>query len=617
MRAQKASTPVKLAALAAAAALVVLAVVVWLRLAGKRDIGPGAAKAVKPLPEDRVVDIKEQIRHQEFKEGKLVADTRSDSFHRGSDGLNHLKGAVEITNLGPGGEVLSRLTADEVAYDPAALLFSISGRVRVESGGVILEGGSFEYDKPKGLFGTKAGGDFSSKTMRGHAAEISYDESADEVRLGGGFRVEVATKGGTDRALAISGDSFVYERRDLRGRVEGRAALDGGEFRGTSAAASFVASQDELFLESAVFEGAAKAVLSGKGSSSEGIGEIRAGRMAVFFARDPSGFLIEASGGSSLSFRPAADIAETVLAPAALLSFSSDSGYFTWSASGGIRAEITNAGGLSRTLEGEEAIFDGARTLGVSGGSGRAAVADSAEARIEASKISVASDAEALLAEGGVVCVLKRGEGRRRVGFFSLEEEVAVSSARLEVRPGISSFFFTGNVLVSQGANTLRAHEVELSGDAGRMSGGGGVSIILTEASAGGGAGRRIELGGEEMGYRPVDRTLTLTGKSFVRMPEARLEAGTVLAVLGREGKGVESLSATRGVAVSKGSYVGRSEAAVYQAAIGRITLTGKPVLSDGKGGSVRGGKLTFDLGDDKILVENEGQGRSTTVIKS
>ena len=617
MRAQKASTPVKLAALAAGAVLVVLAVVVGGRLAGKRDEGPPATTLVKPPPEDRVVDVKEQVRHREFKEGKLVADIRGDTFFRGPDGRNHLKGAVEITNLGQGGEVLSKLTADEVVYDPATLLFNISGRVRVESGGVILEGGSFEYDKPNGLFGTKAGGGFSSKTMRGHSAGISYDERADEVRLGGGFRVEVATKGGTDRALAISGDSFVYEGRELRGRVQGRAALEGDEFRGAAAAASFVASQDELFLESAVFEGAAKVVLSGKGSSSKGIGEIRADRIAVSFARDPSGLSIETSGGSRLSFRPAADTAETVLAPAARLSFFSDIGYFTWSASGGIRAEITTAGGLSRTLEGEEAIFDGARTLEVSGGPGRAAVADSAEARIEASKILVAPDAESLLAAGGVVCVLKRGEGRRRVAFFSLEEDVAVSSERLEVRPEISSSFFTGNVLVSQGANTLRADEVEISGDAGSMRGKGGVLVTLTEAAAGATASRRIELGGEEMAYRPVDRTLTLTGKSFVRMPEARLEAGTVSAVPGREGEGVESLSAAMGVAVSKGSYVGRSEAAIYQAATERITLTGKPVLTDPEGGSIRGDRLTFDLADDKILVENEGQGRSTTVIKS
>ena len=87
--------------------------------------------------------------------------------------------------------------------------------------------------------------------------------------------------------------------------------------------------------------------------------------------------------------------------------------------------------------------------------------------------------------------------------------------------------------------------------------------------------------------------------------------------VIGREDKAVESLEAKTAVAVSKGHYEGRSEAASYQAAARRITLTGKPVLTDGKGGSARGAKLTFDLADDKILIENEGTGRATTVVRS
>lgn len=615
MSAQKASTPVKLAALASAAVVVVLTVVVGLRLAGRRDGGPAAA-AVEPPPGAEVVDIKERVRHEEYRDGKLRAAIRGDRFFLGPDGRNHLDGAVEVTDYGPAGEVVSWITADKIAYDKSAVLFVLSGRVRVEAGGVVLEGGSFEYDQDRGVFRTASGGVFASEDLAGNAPEISYSEGGDEVRLSGGFRVEFATKDGTDRALAISGDSFVYERRELRGRVEGRAAIEFAEFRGASAAASFVAYRDESSLESAVFEGAAKVLFGGKEPPGEESGEIRADRIAVAFSRDPSGLSIETSGRSSLSFRSAADRTETVLAPTALLSFDRVNGSWTWSASGGIRAEISEAGRLSRMLEGDAAVFDSAKVLGVYGRSGRPAVADSAEARIEAPEILVASASGEVLATGGVVCVLKRGEGRRAVGFFSPREDVTFSSERLELRPKISMSFLTGNVFVRQGTNTLRADEVELAGDAGRMSGGGAVAITLTEAAEGQVRARTIELGGQDMAYSPGPRTLTLTSKAYVRLPEAGLEAGRVSAVIGREGKGVESLSAAMGVAVSKGRYVGRSEAAIYQAATGRITLTGKPVLTDAEGGSTRGDKLTFDLGDDKILVENEGQGRSATVIK-
>jgi lipopolysaccharide export system protein LptA len=615
MSAQKASAPVRFARLAVAAILLVLAAAVIIHLL--RERGGPRPEAVKPLPEDRVVDLKEKVRHEEYTDGKLRTEVRGADFFLGPDGRNHLKGSVEITGYGPAGEVVSRITADEVVYDTAAVRFGITGRVRVEAGGVVLEGGSFDYEKDTGLFRTASGGAFSSKKMTGTAAEISYAESADEVHLAGGFRAELAAAGGDGEKFVLSGDSFTYLRRGRRGRVEGRAALECAEFRGASTAASFVASQDESSLGSAAFEGAAKLVLSGKVSSGEGSGEIRADRIAVAFSRDPSGLSIETSGSSSLLLRSAADRTETVLAPTALLSFDRVNGGWTWSASGGVRAEIAEAGGYRRTLEGDEAGFDGAKVLRLSGTSGRPAVADSAEARIQAPEISVASASGGVLATGGVVGVLKGGEGRRAVGFFSPLEDVTISSERLELGPRLSTSFLTGNVFVRQGNNTLRAGEVELAGDAGRMSGGGGVAVTLTEAAEGQARARTIELGGQDMVYSPGPRTLTLTSKAYVRLPEAGLEAESVSAVIGREGKGVESLSAAMGVTVSKGRYVGRSEAAIYQAANGRITLTGKPVLTDDEGGSTRGDKLTFDLADDKILVENEGQGRSTTVIKS
>lgn len=616
MSAQRASAPVRFARLAAATVLIILAAVVVVRLAGRRGVPPPAP--VKPPPEDRIVDLKERVRHQEYKEGRLVADIRGASFFRGPDGRNHLAGSVEIVNLGPTGESASRLSADEVVYDPDSLRFTVMGHVRVEAGGVILQGDSFDYDKTNGTFGTAGGGVFSSKKMTGRAAEILYAEGTDEVRLAGGARVELAAPGQANEVLDVSGESFSYARRERRGRVEGQAEIKSAKFQGTSETVSFVASEDAAGFESAVLEGGAKVAFGGKESPGGGSGEIRADRIAVYFARDPFGVgSIKTTGRSNLSFRSAADVTETVLAPTALLSYDDVNGLWTWSASGGIRAEVVAAGRPGRTLEGEEAVFDAARILHVSSRSGRPAVADSAEARIEAPSISVATDTGGILATGGVSGVLKRGEGRRAVGFFSPSDDVAFSSASVELRPEISTSFFTGNVLVRQGTDILRAREIELAGDMGRMSGGGGVAFTLTEAAEGQALARTIEIGGQDMVYRPDVRTLILSSKAYVRLPEAGLEAGRVSAVIGREGRNVESLSAATGVTVIKGRYQGRAESANYDAATRRMTLTGKPVLTDGKGGSARGDKLTFDLADDKILIENEGPGRATTIVRS
>jgi lipopolysaccharide export system protein LptA len=617
MSAQKASAPVRLVRLAAALLLVGLAVVVAARLAGRRG-GPAPAP-VAPPPEGRIVDLKERVHHQEYKDGRPVVDIRGASFFLGPDGRNHLTGSVEIVNLGPDGETVSRLSADEVVYDPGSLRFTVAGHVRVEASGILLEGDSFEYDKAEGLFGTTGGGRFSSKTISGRAPEIAYRQSADEVRLSGGCLVEFAAEGPRAGVLGLSGESFIFDRRGRRGRIEGNAELRGGGFRGQSSAVSFVAAADESVLESAVFEGAAKVGFGVDGAGGPKSGEIGADRIEAAFGREPFAVRSAVTAGRTiLSTRSSAGDRESVLAPAAALSFDRGGELLSWSASGGIRADLTDAGGLGRTLEGESAEFDAAiGSLRVRGGPGRAAVADSDEARVEAASIAVASGTGDLEASGGVHCLFKGGKGGRAVGFFSSADDVVVTGDKLVLKGVASTASFSGGVTARQGAETLRAGEIELSREKGEMRGNGGVAAVLTEAPAGGAAGRTIELGGRDMVYLAEGRTLTLKGQAYVRLPDAGLESGTVSAVLGRDGKTVESLSAATAVAVSRGRFVGRSESASYLAATRRITLTGRPVLTDDKGGSAKGAKLTFDLSDDKILIENEGQGRATTVVRS
>jgi len=618
MSAQKASAPVRLARLAAAAVIVSLAVLLVVRLAGRRE-APPAAPAVPP-PEGQVVDLKEKVRHQEYRDGQAVADIRGESFFHGPDGRNHLAGAVEVLSLGAAGETVSRLTADEVAYDPGSLRFTVSGHVRVEAGGVVLEGDAFDYDKSSGLFETKDGGRFSSKTMRGGAPGISFSESAETVRLGGGFLVEIVDARRTGKALSVSGDSLIYARRERRGRVDGQADLSGGGCRGTATAISFVATPDEDALESAVFEGAAKVVFGGKEPTGEASGEITADRIAVAFLREPFAInTLEAGGDVAISARAPDGRKTDVGAPAAALKLSPEGELSTWAASGGITASLDDETGRAGLhLEADTAAFDRADGIvRAQGRPGRPAGASSKEARIEADAISAGPGSRDLAASGRVECLLRSGEGKRAPGFFSPAEDIAVSCGSLVSREGAPSFAFSGKVLARQGADILRAGELELTLETGAMSGRGGVSAELSQAVAGNAEKRTIDMGGQDMVYRPDIKTLILSSKAYVRLPEARLEAGTVSAVLDGGAGDIESLEAKMAVAVSKGSYQGRSEAASYQAASRRITLTGKPVLTDGKGGSARGAKLTFDLADDKILIENEGKGRATTVVRS
>ncbi len=617
MSAQKASAPVRLVRLAVAAILIVLAAALVLHLL--RERGGPRPEAVKPLPEDRIVDLKEKVRHEEYSEGRLVAEIRGDTFFRGPDGRNHLQGSVYIKNLGPAGEIVSLLTADEVVYVPDSLRYAVSGRVRVDAGSVVLEGGSFDYDKSGGLFSTKSGGTFSARAISGEAKEITYAEDADEVRLGGGFKVGFFPPGQTGTINLLAGDSLVYRRRERRGHVDGWAEYRGGRFQGQSESLSFIATEDEDALALADFDGRTQIILLGDLGSGRESGDIHADRVEASFGRD-SGFIytVEAEGAVSLVLRRLTDPEILIRASAATIGFGPDGVPGDWSASGGFRAELDGTTNESRVLEGESIAFDAStRVLRASGLPGRPAVADSRRARVEAPSIAAGPAAGDLEASGGVKCLLKPGEEGRASGFFSATKPVFVSAASLVFRSAMQSFSFVGEAQAWQDKEFLLAGELDFFEATGEMKGRGGVAAGMGQAAAGKTAGRRIEVGGEEMVYSAAGRVLSFRKKSYLQMPGARLAAATIDAVLNREGSGIDGLTALTSVVVSKGRYEGRGGRAVYEAGTDRITLTGRPVLVDKEGGSSRGDKLTFDLSDGKIRIENEGQGRSTTVIKS
>lgn len=617
MSAQRASGPARLAAFAAAAVLLVLAALLAVRLAGRREPARPPENAVSP-PEGRAVDMKERVRHEEYESGRLVAEVRGDKFFLGPDGLNRLQGSVEVTTFGPAGETVSRLAADEVVYGPGSSRFHFTGQVRVEAGGVVLEGGRFDYDKTAATFGTDEEGRFASKTMTGRAKRVLYSEGDGEIRLGGGFEAVLAAPGEAGEPIVLSGESLAYRRADRRGRIEGRATFSDGRLRGSSSCLSFTAAGDESALESALFEGQARVDLPGPDRDVREGGAVAAGRIEVSFRR---GHVASADAEGSVAFSSLSPAGPSIIVRAGRAQFSAGpkGAAGDWAASGGVTAEIGPSGDAGRTaVTSDTAAFAAAAgILRAAGQAGRPAVADSAGMRIEAPLLAAGPGAGDLAASEGVRCVYKPGAGDRTAGFFSAAEEAFVTADRLVRKDGTGVVAFAGTVRAWQGEGSVRAAALELSGGGEGMRAGGGVVVALVLPAEAAGPERQVEVGGGTMAFSAAGRALSFEGRSYVRLPGARLEARSVSAVLAPGSRAVASLSARTDVVLSKGRYEGRGAAAAYEAASDRLVLTGKPVLTDGKGAAARGDKLTFDLADDKILLENEGQGRTTTVVKS
>lgn len=620
MSAQKASPAVRVARWSAALILVILLAAVAFHLTvQKSERDPGDPVPEQAVLEEGLVDRKEKVRHTEYLEGKPAADIQAERAFKGPDGRGHLEGGVEVLDYGPDGRVLSRMSADRIVYEESLTRFEISGRVRVALEDVVLEGEHFDYDRDGGVFRTRRGGVFTSAGMEGSAVAISHDRARDETVLEGGFRIEVdPEEQGGERAV-LTGDALRFLRRAGRGDVSGGARFAHGPIQGTAESLSFVLKTDARFFDSMTFTGAVRIVLGAPAENAFERRVIEADMVAVsFFPFGGRVETLEANGGVRVSFVSQHGQEARLSAARARLKLSGQREFLSWAAADGFRLESAGENGDAWTVEGGKASGDGdIRAFRAEGRPGRDAVLDSQRFRIAAASLELTNGGRDIDATGGVTGLLKPRADGPASGLFSGDAPVFISARRMTHSGEKGHTHFEGMVRVWQDDRRLAAGELDMDEAPDGLRGRGGVEAAFPRSPEKGAEDGTIEAGGKEMTYSPADRALFFRGQASVRIPGARLAAEEVVAVVRSEGYGLETMTARTGVVVHHGRAKGQGREARYDPEAERLVLLGRPVLVDGEGRSTRGDKLTFDLADDRIRLENEGRGRSITVAKS
>jgi lipopolysaccharide export system protein LptA len=614
MAARDASAPVRFARRGTAAALVVLvAVVAWFLIVRRPRPAPETSDTVAPAGQR--IDRKEGVQHLEYKDGKIWADVRADRFFLGDDGMNHLEGAVEILDdEGVEGRRIT-ISADTVVYDPAMVHFTISGHVRIVSGDLRFESDSFEYDKSLKLFRTDRDGVLASDRLSGSGREFAYAEDGAELRMSGGFRLEVKEGPQLSGTAVISGETLRYRREEKTGQVEGRARVSYEKGEGEADGLSFRLSKDGRFLLSSTFEGRAR-ILFGEGRESRALEAAVIGvRMFPGSSRVSEA---EAREECRLSVDGPDEPSARVRSGALRLTFGREGRLAGWKASGSAAMSLDEKGGEKREVEGEEISYTGEpRLFAVRGASGRTARMESEDSRVEAPAIGLDLGPGDIQASGGVKCLMKARPDAPAFGFFPRDSSLFIACERMKSADGGRRLSFDGDVRIWQGEDSLLARSLEVWKETGEIKGRGAVKAGFLHPQPGASEERRVEVQGNEIEYSPRDRTAVFRGGGSVRMPDARLSAATVFVGLREGSRDIRSLRAEGDVALSQGNCEGRGGQAVYDPEADTVVLTGRPILVEKGKGTSRGDQLTFHLGDGRILIENKGQGRSITVVKS
>jgi lipopolysaccharide export system protein LptA len=607
----------------------VIGVTAWYFVGHRRPgiVPPAEVDAITP----QKVERQEGIQHFDF-HGERVIQAEAARYYAGENSLYYLEGNVRITDRKKGREDVV-ISGDRASHNKDWTEALIERNASLSYGDLTVESPSFTYRKgPLETISTDKGAAVTSPRLSGRADSLVYSFKDKSIRLEGNVALEIREEAADSFPLELKGDVFTYSRRNHKGSASENVSFSQGESRGQAESLDFRLTADERYLRNLILKGNARAYLV-EDEEAESPGkslllargrhrEISADEIRLrAFPNLPRIQALRASGNCLL---------RSLAASGQLAEVTSDSMSFLFGRAGVLRefrastgakmVEKGTAGVVERTISGDEII------IGTEGSSLRVRMEKEGEARVDtrdseitARRISLEPQRETLVARGAVKAILKlRPREGQGVGFFSTDAPVFITCQSLRYEPDQERLFLREGIRMWQEKQMLFAENLTVSKDTGDISGEGRVRAIFPfPPKKEEDKEERIEMGGEKMNLSPQDNLLTFEESCWLLARNVDLKSGTLLAYLKEEGGEIQRIEARRDVVIREESRQGRGAKALYEPGEDTIVLTGNPTLVDKEKGVIEGDKLTFHLGDGRILVENKNRERSVTVIKS
>ncbi len=606
----------------------VIAVTIWYFFSHRRP-APVEPTSIKG-PIEAKVEKQEGIEHYDFK-GERVIQAKAAKHYVGSDALYRLEGNVEIKEFKKGGGQERIIRGDKITYDKDWRQVILEGQASLRQDDVEVKAPALFYQKEPESLSTDRGAIFSSNRLSGRAKQLLYSFSEEFLRLEGEVEIQLRRGPESPDVLVLKTDVFIYSRPEKRGSATGGVTFSLGKNSGQSGSLEFRLTADEQKVEKIELKGGVNALLVAEAEVSKNEEdllsakarrrEIEADEMSLTAFPDlPQMEFLEARGNCLM---------KSVAGSASLTELRSEDMKIVFDRGGGLSElrtwnqakllEKEKDGSLKRLLSGQEILIERqGETLGVRAGASEDARLDSLDTEITALEIRLFSRQEIIEAAEGVKTILKpQAEKAEAVGFFAREKPVFIKARTMRFEQKLERLFLRGDVRMWQDKNMILAQHVIIQKDTGEIMGEGEVrSVFSLQPKKKEDKEEKIELGSEKMSYDPEASLLTFDQKSWLKTKTARLNAGSLFVSLAEKSSDIQTIKARGKVIVADELREGQSEEALYDLEEETMVLTGSPVVTDKEKGAVRGDKLTFRLGDDRILVENKGKERSTTVIK-
>jgi LPS export ABC transporter protein LptC/lipopolysaccharide transport protein LptA len=243
---------------------------------------------------------------------------------------------------------------------------------------------------------------------------------------------------------------------------------------------------------------------------------------------------------------------------------------------------------------------------------------DAAEgSRLSAEAIDLNSNTGDIAARHEVRHVLeKKGAGG---GLLSGGGQPVLVTARLldydgRTRVGV----YKQDALLRAGKDEVRGGEIRLlEKDGQRRLEASGAVVSRLHPKREGAAPEPVEARAREMVYDEAQRSLLYQGEAAVKQGLVSIRGPQVAIELTPDGSDVRLMRAGEPVHVEQGERKAEGSRATFDPRAGTMALVGEPVTLVDPRQRVQGRHVTFNLGDDRVVVEGQEQARTHTVIRS
>lgn len=606
--------------------LIVGAIVWYLAFRGRTRLVEPAK--VPSIPMEKV-ERQEGVEHFDFK-GERVIQVKAERHYAGPEERYYLEGNVEVKEVDTKSGRQKIIRGDRISYDRDWREIFLEGHASIEQEDTKVESVFLRYEKEPEMIRTESGATFFSRKISGRARRLSYAVGDDWLRLEEDVQLELKDKARSEEAFVVRARAFEYSRPTRRGEAQGEVTFSWGKDHGRAESLMFEVTPDEesvdrielrakagLFLVSRqMAEAEAKSLPLATGFERQ----LEAEKIGLtLFPGSTQIQSLEAEGSCLLKSVTQNGSMAIVRANSLCLFFDAAGQMARFLAEGQASYEERKEDGLEeRRLAGQTILVEEqGEKISVRSGVLPSTRMESPDSEVFARVITLFPEREILEAMGEVKVVLKaRPETEERVGFFGRQRPVFITAQWMRFHGQEERFIFKENIRLWQDRNMLLAEELTVFQETGEMAGQGKVQATFFVASTDGQKERRIDMGGNKIAFAARTNLLTFEEGAWVKTASVSLDGQSLMATLAEKKAEVQGIKAKGKVTVRDALREGQSEEASYDVEKESMVLTGNPVVRDKNRGIIRGDKLTFNLGDDRISVENKERERSTTVIK-